>query len=80
MSSEWAEVGDLIIREMHSQAISSVAGAQLICDAFTRWSNEFHALTENARSRFERREWQGAQQDSVSRLALYERLVKQSVS
>ena len=65
---------------MHSQAISSVAGAQLICDAFTRWSNEFHALTENARSRFERREWQGAQQDSVSRLALYERLVKQCVS
>jgi len=71
---------DLIIRGMHSQTISSIAGTQIICDAFERWFNEFHALTENARLRFERREWQGAQQDSVSRLALYERRVNQCVS
>lgn len=45
--------------------------AAAIADAYGRWQSHFHELTRRAPSRFECRDWLGAQADAAERLHLY---------
>ncbi len=47
------------------------SGATTIRDAFDEYRAEFRTITRRARWRFEKRDWQGIQRDSVERLDLY---------
>ncbi len=53
--------------------------SQLIYDGFIRYNQAFHRITRRARTRFERRDWQGHQQDIVDRVDLYEKSVRRIV-
>jgi len=54
--------------------------ARLIEDAFADYRQRFKAITYRARSRFDRRDWHGAQADSVERLELYPRCIDRTLS
>lgn len=54
--------------------------ASSIYAAFHRYSEEFLSITRRARTRFECREWGGAQADAVERLTLYGRTVDDVVN
>jgi isocitrate dehydrogenase kinase/phosphatase len=54
------------------------AGA--IQHAFDTYQREFKEITRRARSRFERQEWRGMQQDARERLDLYSRVITQIVA
>ena len=49
--------------------------ARAIALEFERYHEEFKAITRRARARFDRRDWHGAQSDSVERLDLYPRCI-----
>ena len=53
--------------------------SQIIYDGFVHYNNLFHRITRRARTRFERRDWQGHQQDIVARVDLYEKSVRRIV-
>ena len=53
--------------------------SQIIYDGFIRYNNAFHRITRRARTRFERRDWKGHQQDIVDRVDLYEKSVRRVV-
>ncbi|MGI9246201.1 MAG: isocitrate dehydrogenase kinase/phosphatase AceK regulatory subunit, partial [Steroidobacteraceae bacterium] len=53
--------------------------AQLLVDAFANYNDEFRAVTQRARHRFEDRDWRGSQKDVVERIELYEKYVSGSV-
>ena len=53
--------------------------SQIIYDGFLRYNEAFHQLTRRAKTRFERRDWQGHQQDLVDRIDLYEKSVRRIV-
>jgi len=53
--------------------------SQIIYDGFVQYNNLFHRITRRARTRFERRDWQGHQQDIVDRVDLYEKSVRRIV-
>ena len=53
--------------------------SQIIYDGFVHYNNLFHRITRRARTRFERRDWQGHQQDIVERVDLYEKSVRRIV-
>lgn len=55
-------------------------GATLIKEGFEAYQQAFRAITRRARSRFEQRDWRGAQQDGLERLDLYNRILLQVVS
>ncbi|MCK5432709.1 MAG: bifunctional isocitrate dehydrogenase kinase/phosphatase, partial [Gammaproteobacteria bacterium] len=50
--------------------------SQIIYDGFVGYNNAFHRLTRRARTRFEKRDWAGHQQDIVERVDLYEKFVR----
>src|SRR5512135_2290788 len=50
-------------------------GAAAILGAFEDYERQFLAITRRAKSRFERRDWHGMQQDAVERLELYGRVI-----
>ncbi len=50
--------------------------SQIIYDGFVGYNNAFHRLTRRARTRFEKRDWAGHQQDIVERVELYEKFVR----
>jgi len=54
--------------------------ADAIRDAFETYQREFREVTHRARSRFEREEWRGMQQDARERLDLYPRVITQIVA
>ena len=53
--------------------------SQIIYDGFIQYNNAFHRITRRARTRFERRDWQGHQQDIVERVDSYEKAVRRIV-
>jgi len=53
--------------------------SQIIYDGFVHYNNAFHRITRRARTRFERRDWQGHQQDIVERVDSYEKSVRRIV-
>ncbi len=53
--------------------------SQIIYDGFVQYNNVFHRITRRARTRFEKRDWQGHQQDIVERVDLYEKSVRRVV-
>ncbi|MFT5426142.1 MAG: isocitrate dehydrogenase kinase/phosphatase [Gammaproteobacteria bacterium] len=53
--------------------------SQIIYDGFLHYNEAFHRLTRRARTRFERRDWHGHQQDLVDRIDLYEKSVRRIV-
>lgn len=53
--------------------------SQIIYDGFVQYNNAFHRITRRARTRFERRDWQGHQQDIVERVDSYEKAVRRIV-
>ncbi len=53
--------------------------SQIIYDGFVHYNNAFHRITRRARTRFEKRDWQGHQQDIVERVDLYEKSVRRIV-
>jgi isocitrate dehydrogenase kinase/phosphatase len=55
-------------------------GARTIHDAFEAYRDAFQRITRGARARFERRDWRGAQQDTVERLELRDRHVREIVA
>lgn len=50
--------------------------SQIIYDSFIHYNHLFYRITRRARSRFEKRDWAGHQQDIVERVDLYERSVR----
>jgi isocitrate dehydrogenase kinase/phosphatase len=59
---------------------SAEASAELIEGAYTSFDADFREITRRSRWRFERREWQGVQQDAVERLTLYSQAVSRTVT
>ena len=53
--------------------------SQIIYDGFLHYNEAFHRLTRRARTRFEKRDWHGHQQDLVDRIDLYEKSVRRIV-
>jgi len=53
--------------------------SQIIYDGFVQYNNAFHRITRRARTRFEKRDWKGHQQDIVERVDLYEKTVRRIV-
>ncbi len=53
--------------------------SQIIYDGFVHYNGLFHRITRRARTRFERRDWRGHQQDLVERVDLYEKSVRRIV-
>lgn len=53
--------------------------AQAIRAAFDKYQQEFREITCRAKSRFEKRDWHGAQKDAVERLDLYKKVIQQIV-
>lgn len=53
--------------------------SQIIYDGFVYYNNVFHRITRRARTRFERCDWQGHQQDIVERVDAYEKSVRRIV-
>ncbi|NIN33710.1 MAG: bifunctional isocitrate dehydrogenase kinase/phosphatase [Gammaproteobacteria bacterium] len=53
--------------------------SQIIYDGFVRYNSAFHKITRRARTRFEKRDWQGHQDDIVERINLYEKSVRRVV-
>ncbi len=45
--------------------------ASIVHGAFQSYVDQFRAITRRAQTRFERRDWQGVQQDALERLSLY---------
>lgn len=50
-------------------------GAAVIWTGFEQYQTEFRWITRRAQSRFEQRDWPGAQRDAVERLNLYKKIV-----
>ena len=55
-------------------------GARRIAAAFAAYNGEFRDITRRAPLRFDALDWQGAQQDAVERIELYDRCVDGSVA
>jgi len=53
--------------------------SQIIYDGFIHYNTVFHRITRRARTRFEKRDWEGHQQDIVERVDLYEKSVRRIV-
>ncbi|HFF3761304.1 bifunctional isocitrate dehydrogenase kinase/phosphatase [Stenotrophomonas maltophilia] len=56
--------------DIAAELASRIAGA--IRDGFEQYHARFAAITARARQRFEQRDWAGARQDAVERIALYD--------
>ncbi|MCG8324198.1 MAG: bifunctional isocitrate dehydrogenase kinase/phosphatase [Thiotrichales bacterium] len=59
------------------ELITSVS--QTIYDGFVTYNYNFHRITRRARVRFEKRDWQGHQDDIVERVELYDKSVRRIV-
>jgi isocitrate dehydrogenase kinase/phosphatase len=57
-----------------------LTAAIAIRDAFDDYWRTFHEITLRAKTRFEQRDWRGAQRDSVERLELYPATMKKIVA
>jgi isocitrate dehydrogenase kinase/phosphatase len=55
------------------------SAATAISTGFDLYQNQFQAITELARIRFERRHWHGMRADAAERLDLYKRFVDQTI-
>ncbi len=55
-------------------------GATAILNAFDTYQSEYRAITGRAKSRFEARDWLGANADAVARLDLYPTVIRQIVA
>jgi isocitrate dehydrogenase kinase/phosphatase len=53
--------------------------ARRLYDAFVTYHDAFRSITAQARARFERRDWTGAQADATARIALYKEWVDDAV-
>jgi isocitrate dehydrogenase kinase/phosphatase len=53
--------------------------AQTLVDAFASYNDEFRAVTQRARQRFESRDWRASQKDAVERINLYSKYVDGTV-
>ncbi len=58
----------------------ALRGAETIQQAFDSYQAKFSAITCRARSRFEKQDWHGAQNDAVERLDLYKSIIGQIVA
>lgn len=67
MASGLTETTD---RTVSSAVISRAA--MFVLESFDNYLNQFHAITRRAKEKFERRDWQGRQRDSLERLELYD--------
>src|SRR5919109_5040612 len=56
------------------------AAAEAIHAAYDEYERGFQEITRRARSRFERRDWSGAQADATERLVLYKAHVDAAVA
>src|SRR5437867_3508292 len=63
-----------------SRADAADLAARFIEDAFADYRERFKAITHRAGARFDRRDWHGAQADSVERLELYPRCIGRTLS
>lgn len=54
--------------------------AENISESFWAYQQEFKAITQRARSRFESRDWHGMQRDAVERLQVRERIIRKLVA
>src|SRR5690606_34031465 len=52
--------------------------AHHIVSSFALYNAEFRAITRRAPRRFDERDWQGSQRDSVERIELYDRYVNRT--
>jgi len=59
------------------QLAAGIAAA--IRDAFLAYNDQFRAITQRARGRFESRDWKGVQRDAAERIDLYDENVSASV-
>ncbi len=59
---------------------TAMQAAQTIQDGFDLYHLHFKMITRRAKSRFENRDWQGAQKDATERLALYKKVILQVVA
>ena len=59
------------------QLAAGIAAA--IRDAFLAYNDQFRAITQRARGRFESRDWKGVQRDAAERIDLYDEHVSGSV-
>ncbi len=70
----------IINPDLRSPAADPTArqAAELIVDAFADYDARFSDITRRARRRFEHRDWAGARQDAVARIALYDQCVEET--
>jgi len=54
--------------------------AHHIVSSFALYNAEFRAITRRAPRRFDERDWQGSQRDSVERIELYDRYVNRTIA
>ncbi len=59
---------------------SALNGAQVIHQAFDSYQQQFKAITQRAKARFENRDWVGMQNDALERLELREKIVNEVVT
>ena len=62
-----------------AESLQSRVIATIVRESFDDFHHEFRGVTQRARSRFERREWQDAQADAVERLDLHDAHVRTAV-
>ena len=55
---------------------TATVSAQLILDGFASYQDQFTAITQRAKQRFEKRDWSGLQADAIDRLDLYKTVVE----
>ncbi len=68
--------------EQRPLTISRLAnlGATLICQAYESYQQQFTAITQRAKTRFEQQDWVGAQADAAERLDVYTSVVNTAVA
>jgi len=63
-----------------SSASNVARGAETIHWAFDDYHQRFRSITRRVKERFERRDWEGIRQDTVERLDLHGRCVRETIS
>ncbi len=58
----------------------ALAIAQAVYEAFEDYHAHFSAITARAKQRFETRDWSGARDDAVARIALYDHYIAECMS
>lgn len=65
------------IKDKRSISVKGSLLASLIYKYFSRYSKTFYRLTNNAKNRFEDRDWKNVRSDSIKRLNLYENFLEE---